>query len=67
LCETIEKFTKKYTDIPPDDVLLIYDNAKVHCEGFGGWFSRQMPGIKLTIPPNSPEFSNFFLLTFFIF
>jgi hypothetical protein len=26
-----------------------------------------MPGIKLTIPPNSPEFSSFFLLTLFIF
>lgn len=37
------------------EVILIYDNARPHVSGFGGWFCRQLPGIKITIAPYCPE------------
>lgn len=46
---------KKHPEIPKDDFLFIYDNAGAHVHGFAGWFSRQMPGFKLSIPPKTPE------------
>lgn len=50
-------YLEKHPEISPDNLLLIYDNATAHVESFSGWWCRQMPGIKLTLPPYSPEFN----------
>ena len=55
VAEAFDRFHRKYSDIPKNDIVLIYDNAKMHTLGFGGWFSRKLPGIKLTISPYTPE------------
>ena len=56
--EAVENFLKKHKGLAAKDLLLIYDNARAHVENFGGWWCRQLPGVKLSIAPNTPEFSN---------
>ena len=38
--EAVDKFLKNREDLAPDDLLLIYDNARAHVEHFGGWWCR---------------------------
>lgn len=52
--EAATKFIKKYK-IKPDDLLLVFDNAKAHVESFAGWWCRQLPGMKISNAPYSPE------------
>jgi len=54
--EAAMRFLKKYPELNPADLLLIYDNASCHVNSFSGWWCRQMPGIKMTIAPYSPEY-----------
>ena len=53
--EAAERYLAKYPEVKRDDLLLVFDNCKAHVETFAGWWCRQMPGIKLTIAPYSPE------------
>jgi len=38
--EAVDKFLKKRKELAPEDLLLIYDNARAHLENFGGWWCR---------------------------